>query len=370
MRPIYSATNDQFIAELYSLNANPQVKSLILVAAEKGFCSPEEITPVLQSIEKPILGGIYPSLIFESELKNTGAVIFPLSYELKTTAFDLADLSEEKYLAQLNENFDNYLPESNSLLVFIDAYSLNKNDAFEVLYNYFGLHISVAGAACGGEEVQQRPCLLHNSGFLVDKMIVGITPERMGVEVATGWRNISRQMKVTGAEGNVVKTLNWEPAFQAMQKAVTAFTGQPYTIDDYKHARALYSLSLYRMDGEDVVRNIYNVDGDDLYCDDYVNQGEFVSFVDGEINSLCNAVEIAYNKLCQKNATENSIVFTIYYFGRAIYYGENINKEIAVLSKDKPVYGVVSLGEIANTGESLLEIYNKSCVLVLWNQTN
>lgn len=55
---------------------------------------------------------------------------------------------------------------------------------------------------------------------------------------------------------------------------------------------------------------------------------------------------------------------------RVLYLGNVFSKELAFLKNNKPVNGILSIGEITNPGNTSLKLFNKTIAVAQWKKTN
>jgi len=343
------------------------VKSVIFLMAAKDAYSKKDIDPLLQNFSKPTIGGIFPELISNSTRKDTGVLLFPLDFELHTQLFDLNDNTDD-LVQKLESSQKKSLEPSSTLFVFIDALSINKELFIEVLFNFFGLNPDYIGGGAGSLEFKPMNCIISNKGMVSNAAIIGWAHKKLAVGVAHGWEPVSAPLKVTKANRNELISINWKPAFEAYKEIVEPHSGMYFKNDNFFDIAKSYPLGIAKIDAEMVVRDPFAVKENALILVDKISEGEYVEVLNGNMNSLLDgaskAREIAFSKL-EKNMNQNC-VFCIDCISRVLYMQEDFNKELQAISKGSNVNGILSIGEIANSGESFLEIYNKTIVIALW----
>ena len=67
---------------------------------------------------------------------------------------------------------------------------------------------------------EQKPCLFTNQGLIQDAAVLGLLNIESGIGVSHGWERISGPYRVTEVDRNVIKSLDWEPAFDVYRQVV------------------------------------------------------------------------------------------------------------------------------------------------------
>lgn len=369
MRCIYIAAKDfkSLDNHLSQLNDDQQVKSILFLMADEDQFSEECLVPLLSEVKKSIIGGVFPELIFKGERKKSGVLLLPLSFKLRTQVFDLSGSSED-YFEQLERVQKDFISPLGSLFVFTDTLSPNKELFIESLFNFFGINTTYIGGGAGSLRFETFPCIITNQGIHSNAAVIGWGNRKITLGVAHGWYSISDTLKVTKANGNQLESINWKPAFEVYKEIVESHSGMKFTSENFYEIAKSYPLGIEKVDAEMVVRDPFMLTNNTLYFVDVITEGEYVKILHGDMDSLLEgaskAKELALSKL-EEGMNQESI-FCIDCISRVLFMKEAFGRELEAVSHKHHISGILSIGEIANAGESFLEIYNKTIVLSIW----
>jgi hypothetical protein len=369
MKASYIAPGDvqSLESQLTRLGVKPEVKSILFFMADEEQFTEYALKPLLKTNSKPIIGGVFPELIFEGERKKTGVILLPLPFELNIQLFDLSETTEA-FLEQLESVQKDSMDPNSALFVFTDALSSNKESFIESLFNFFGIYPTYIGGGAGSLKFQPFPCIITNKGIFTNSAVIGWARKRISIGVAHGWHSVSNPLKVTKATRNQLISINWKPAFEVYKEIVELHSGMKFTSDNFFHIAKSYPLGITKIDAEMVVRDPFMVSDNVLHLVDVVNEGEYVEILHGNMNSLLagalKAREIAFSKLADDK--EKNSVFCIDCISRVLFMQDDFIKELEIIGQNNDVTGILTIGEIANSGESFLEIYNKTIVIGIW----
>ncbi|RZT96256.1 hypothetical protein EV201_0892 [Ancylomarina subtilis] len=369
MRSIYIHAHDLVNLEhtIRELEQEKQTKAVLFLMADADHYTKDLLAPILNEIKKPFIGGVFPELIFEGERKNSGVLLLPLSFEIKTQLFDLNENSED-FLKQLKDVQVDSLASQSSLFVFVDALSSHKVSFIESLFDFFGMNTSYVGGGAGSLSFESLPCIISNEGIHANAAVIGWADKKMTLGVAHGWKAISDVLKITQTDHNLVQTINWEPAVEVYKTFVEAHSGKKITADNFYEIAKSYPLGIEKLDAEMIVRDPIWLTSEGLQLIDEIREGEYIKILNGDLESLLegasNAKDLALSNL--QNEMDHDALFCIDCISRVLFMNETYGMELGILSENKKVSGILSLGEIANEGDSFLEIYNKTIAIGIW----
>jgi hypothetical protein len=127
-----------------------------------------------------------------------------------------------------------------------------------------------------------------------------------------------------------------------------------------------YPLGISKLQAELVVRDPYMLQNEtELVIVDQVTEGEFIHILHGNLEYLLDGAKTARETAVKKNTSGKALtgLLCIDCISRVLYMNEEFYKEIDQIKAEADVYGILSIGEIANSGESFLEMYNKTVVV-------
>jgi hypothetical protein len=369
MRANYIAPDDLQALEIHlnKIEIDKDIKSLLFLMAYGERYSEKLLIPLLQRTTKPIIGGVFPELIFMGERKKSGVLLLPLPFELNTQLFDLSETPQD-FLEQLESGQKDSLDPLNALFVFIDALGSNKEPFIESLFNFFGINPTYIGGGAGSLKFEPFSCIISNTGMYANAAVIGWANKKIALGVAHGWHSVSAPLKVTKSNKNQLLSINWKPAFEVYKEIVEMHSGMKFTANNFFNIAKSYPLGISKIDAEMVVRDPFAVIDNVLHLVDNINEGEYVEILHGNLDSLLagasKAREIASSKI--EDGMDINSVFCIDCISRVLFMENDFIKELEAIGHNANVTGILTIGELANSGESFLEIYNKTIVIGLW----
>lgn len=366
MQSIYLENEKNLSTVLNEFNENITVKGIILLLADKNSIEKKEFDIIINTFSKPVIGGLFPELIVKGEKKDTGILIIPLLFDIKTISIDVSK-GAESFDLQLSKTIEPNEQKFRNLLIFANSLSERKNEFIHRLFNYLGTSVKYLGGGAGSLSFKPMPCIIDNSGIHQEKAIIAFLDTKLSIGVAHGWQAVSKPLKITEAKKNIVKSIEWEPAFEVYSKFIKENFGKTITPDNFFDIAKSFPLGMIKLDSEMVIRDPFMTQDQALYIVDEIPEGEYVSIMNGDIDSLLKGAKTAKNisdEYYQDN--DDAFEFCIDCISRVLYMQNDFDKELKEIKSENELNGIMSIGEIANTGEAFLEIYNKTIVVTKW----
>lgn len=352
-------------AMLEEMAAAPDVGLVVVLAGEDNGFEPAALDPLLQTFPLPLAGGVFPKVIHDDVCASRGTVV--LGLQAQAQVLTLTAISDASRAAEREILFSelNPVPKS-TLLMFVDGLNPGSDAVLDSVFNCLGLEIHYVGAAAGSSTFQPLPCVFSNRGLLRDAAVVALLAASSGVGVAHGWEAVGEGLKVTEAEGNRIISLDWQLPLDAYRAQVEAQTPLRFAELGFGGVAQRAPFGISRLDCEMVARAPLLDASGQLVCAGGVPQGSFVYVLRGSEASLLQAAAAARTQAlaAQRDAAEREPMVLIDCISRACFLGERFGGELATVRQGHPLVGMLSLGEIANTGRDFLEFFNCTAVVV------
>jgi len=352
---------------LESLQNDASIHGLLLFGADKDKLPVSEMRAILEINDKALIGGVFPELIAEGERKEKGFVLIPIEESFEVLTFETQ--SENSIPFQLEKKLNSISTEKESVFCFCNALWNEKTFFIQELYNHLGPFVNYIGGGTGSLSFDSFPSVWANQCILEEGAVIGIIESQMKIGVSHGWHPITEPIKVTEAKGNTIISLNWEPAFEIYKSYIETHSKQDFDESNFFDIAKNYPLGLVKLDDEMVVRDPYSTEKGTLQVIDEVPQGEYIRIMNGNISSLIDGAKHAVEKSISSSETKTTTL-SIDCISRVLFMQDEFKKELKVLNKNQKAHGVLSIGEIANQKDSVLEIFNKTVVVGQWKKKN
>jgi hypothetical protein len=362
---------ERFQSLLDEVSSQTGVKAVLILACDANSFVPERVDPILKSSRLPVFGGCFPQIIAGRERLQTGTLVAGLRDPVNTAVIrglgdEGADVEKELTLA-----LDGVDCAGKTIFTFVDGLSSRIAPLIEGLFDHLGHFSSYLGGGAGSLSLRQKACLFTNEGMIGDAAVLAISDVSSGIGVAHGWKPISEAFRVTEAQRNRVVSLNWEPAFEVYRQVVESHSGLSFDGRSFFDIAKAYPLGIVKLDAEMIVRDPIRMDNGHLVCVGEMPAGSFVHIMHGDIDSLIEGAAVAGGLARESYSpgTAEPVLFLMDCISRVLYMGDDIERELSVVARNEWMIGAMTIGEIANAGQTCLEFYNKTVVAGLLGDT-
>lgn len=356
---------EKIYEHLYTLENHKEVKSILILAADGSSEIKEQLNHHLKKIKKNIFGGFFPKIINNENTYDKGCLLVGLTFDVQTHLVNNISKSIESIDSQL-EAINSKLNNPSSFFVYVDGLSSGISSFIESVYNNLGMNYKYIGGGAGSLSFEKSPCIITNKGISQDTALLVETKLNLGVGVAHGWQKLAGPYRVTESQQNKIISLDWEPAFEVYKSVIEKESNKKFTESNFFDIAKCFPFGINKLNSEVIVRDPIIAENNQLICVGEVPENEYVNILVGTESSLINAAAEAEKMASEKlnRVCDSQPVVLMDCISRALFLNQNFNKELkAIKNNNATLVGALCLGEIANSGDSSLDFFNKTCVV-------
>ena len=357
---------------LQNMIVNKKIQSLLILACDSNSFTETAINKILKNITLPIFGGIFPEIIYKNEKLSKGTIV--VGFSIAVNVQILPNLSETGI--DFDKLISNKIPDigdAKTMFIWVDRSSKRINELIDSLFNVFGLELNYIGGGAGSVSSDNMPCLFTNEGLIKDSAVLALLDIKSGIGVQHGWKRLKGPFRVTETDGNIIKTLDGQPAFEIYKSVVEKASGKQLTKENFFEVAKGYPFGIPKIGSEPIVRDPISLENEGaLKCVGDVPIG-YVDILFGNVDSLIKAARKALDFGIESFETKSDRnIFIIDCISRVLFLEDNYEQELNAIYDEKSnlFFGVTTLGEIANSGKEYLEFYNKTLVVTILEAHN
>lgn len=348
---------------LRSVEQTSGVQGLVVLGCIEAAPATPALSTLLQAQSLPLVGGLFPGVLLNGVQYSRGFLVIGLTFAPQTCV--LRDLSQPA--TDLDELLADWNPGAGTLMTLVDAASERVPLLVQTLFRYFGLSMQHLGGGAGALSLQQQPCILCNDGVLADAAVLWHIPLLGTMGVAHGWQPASGPAMVTAVDGKTVVSLEARRASEIYAAWLQAALGEQVGEHQLDPHLAAFPLGLARLGAEPLVRDLFAVtSGGGLRLVSEIPEGAHVQLLRGELDALLDAAAQVRDDVCARHPGPFQFAVLIDCVSRALFMKGNFQQELAVFAGLQPVFGALTIGELAGDGSGYLELLNKSVALALF----
>lgn len=357
-----------------SLAQNSGAESLLVLTCSQNNYPEEELNSLFNACPLKLFGGIYPMLTLQGDLIKQGALIIGFKETFDVTLFSqfnqvTSENCLEKLITSTLKEKNNFCGQDN-FLIFYDALICNIENFIDCLFEHLDHGINIAGGGAGNLDFIQRHCIFTNSGIHSDAILLVALPRTLSTCVAHGWKTFDEPFLVSEAQGQTVQSLNYQPAYDVYCQTIEKATEHKFHNTTFFDIAKHFPLGIKDINNNIIVRDPILAKNNHLQCFGNIPINSMVYLLKGNVDSLVASTEKAAVTLfssLNKTTIATTMVFDC--ISRALFMEDEFEQELNVIEKHCPsgiLFGVLSLGEIANGQSGAIRLLNKSIVISSW----
>lgn len=338
---------------------------LIFVAEETPF-DYEKIQPLLKEIQTEVWGCVFPEVIYKNSRYKSGVV--GCTFEAPVSAEVVKNLNDFKGISSKNIISEN----TESLLIFTDGWADNIPFLIETLYETCEKEITYMGAGTGSMSDMNRKSLFTCDDCFAQGSIIIAVDEFISIGVEHGLQPIFEPFIATKFDKRILKTINWKPALEFYKNVIEKDSGIKLTKENFPEIAASYTFGMLKYDNEIIPRcTIDMADEESILLGSETPDNSIMTIIKGNPDEFIEAAGLATEKaktgFKNKKKKLPSKALIIECITRTLFLGDRFEDQIKLIGnkagKDVLLFGALSLGEIASTGDKFIELYNKTLVI-------
>ena len=324
---------------------------LLLVAEHSDFEH-----AMLSQMRADICGAIFPQIIYQDKNYDDAMLLVDLGPNAKVTLSSFEDFDKTK--------IDSY---ASDIVVFIDGLSSRITHFLESLYESTSIHTNIIGAGAGKMTLKQDKVLFTKDSFIQDGALLLSDSWFIQTSVKHGWEAIAGPFLANNTENTLLHSLDYKDAFEVYKEIVQKDSKQSFNENNFFDIAKSYPLGIAKIDGELLVRDPIARDKNTLILVGDMDKNSVVYILKGDKNKLIHSARLAtQDAISRKENLEG--IFIVDCISRVLFLENDFQKELQTIKETLKqenvlMFGVLSLGEIANTNYDYIDFYNKTCVI-------
>ncbi|MBP6325504.1 MAG: FIST C-terminal domain-containing protein [Sulfurospirillum sp.] len=324
---------------------------LLLIGAKTLF------TPESLPSNVTIYGAVFPRIVFGKSSYDEGILVAHLASDTTITLIEtMSDLST----LHVND-------ETRSVLTILDGLSQHIEVFLEDLFSLIPERSKIMGGGAGKLTLTQEPILFDNHRFYKDSALILQHSKKIGLGVKHGWEAVVMPLMATQCSSHKLERINFQTAYPFYKAAVEADTHLRFDGSNFFDIAKNYPIGIMRYNKDFIVRDPIYTDGESLTLIGNIDPNSVIAILKGKDAKLIQAAHEAASIAASHAEKECDSVLLIDCISRYLFLEERFKEELEAISSayapNTILWGVLSLGEIANANEEGIEFYNKTCVV-------
>ena len=340
-----------FFQSVEDLHVTLQSGSYLLLVAEKTVLPSDFFDK-----NRRCVGAFFPYVLYGEHAYEEGIIAAKLSLHTNIHVVCMEHL--EKSILP---------PQSHAVLTLIENNSAHTDLFLETLYSLLPEKAKLIGAA--GKNLFMHDTHICTTAYCQsDKAIILSSHLPIGLGVKHGWKALISPLIATRCQGNIVEKINFQDAYPVYKNAIEKNTLLRFKEMDFAKIAQQHPLGIVRYHKDFIVREPLKTDGQSLTLAGSLDENSVLNILEGNKDELIEAgEEAAQIALNHFQGEMPSSVLLISCYSRFLFLEDAFESEMKAIASlyppHIPLWGMLSLGELANDNQEGIAFYNNTCVV-------
>jgi len=336
----------------------------------------QAIIPSLQKLSREhqvsIVGAVFPELIVSNEFKNTGVLLLWMSEmpdyylgEAGSAADKEAPGPIEAITQLIDESADTSSLKKTLFLIF-DGMVPNIATLLDDIYAEIGNEVFYCGVNAGSETFEPTPCLFNQDRIEQNGVLALLGKKHLTSYLKHGYQQPSNTFIASASEGNCIKQINFQPAFQVYQQLINDHFGITLTQENFYTYASHFPFGIKLAEGEALVRVPIKLEDDgSIRCAGEISENSLLMIMEGVKPGESSVPDAIFEYSSQ---FPDGLDLFFYCAGRRIHLESSAEIELKNLERSfspNGMIGALSLGEIGSIKQSRYPLFHNASIVVL-----
>lgn len=334
-----------FFDTLESLHVKLKSGVYLLLVGEKS-----DLSTITSLSSITIVGAIFPRVVFGTRSFESGIIALKLSDK---SCVDVIKDMDKVGMLHVEENV-------RSVFTIVDGLSSKLDDFLENIFFVLPEHTYIIGGGAGKMTLKQEPVIFDNHGFYQDSALIIRSSDTISLSVSHGWEPLFGPFIATDCKGHALHKINFQEAYPVYKNAVENDTCKRFNETNFFDISKSYPIGILRCGRDFIIRDPICTDGKSLFLVGNMDTNSVISILKGNKETLIQAAKEHASK-------KSSHIILVDCISRLLFLEDAFVEELEAIKSVYPsemvMWGMLSLGEIANANQEGIEFYNKTCVV-------
>lgn len=341
-----------FFDTLESLHVKLKSGVYLLLVGEKS-----DLSTITSLSSITIVGAIFPRVVFGTRSFESGIIALKLSDK---SCVDVIKDMDKVGMLHVEENV-------HSVFTIVDGLSSKLDDFLENIFFVLPEHTYIIGGGAGKMTLKQEPVIFDNHGFYQDSALVIRSSDTISLGVSHGWEPLFGPFIATDCKGHALHKINFQEAYPVYKNAVENDTCKRFNETNFFDISKSYPIGILRCGRDFIVRDPIGTDGKSLFLVGNMDTNSVISILKGNKETLIKAAKEAALGAKEHASKKSSHIILVDCISRLLFLEDAFVEELEAIKSVYPsemvMWGMLTLGEIANANQEGIEFYNKTCVV-------